>query len=203
MAAYETVFVDIDTQFDFMDPSGKLYVPGSTGIVDALERLFSFAARTRTPVISSVDDHAPDDPEFQQWPPHCVQGTPGQQKIPETILSRALVITPEQSPAAPQDLLREYDQLIFPKATLDAFDSPSFSRLVDNLNAGRYVVFGVATDYCVRLAAKGLLERGQRVQVVEDAIRAVAPETGEQARRELIDLGAEWVRTADVIAEAV
>jgi nicotinamidase/pyrazinamidase len=202
MAALERVFIDIDTQVDFMDPAGKLYVPGADLIVGTLERLLAYAARTRTPVLSSVDEHTPDDSEFKDWPPHCVRGTPGQAKIPATLMPNSLVLPPEQTVSETiLNMLLEYDQLIFPKATLDAFDNASFAELVRRLDVDRYVVFGVATDICVRLAARGLLECGCRVQVVEDAVRAITPEAGERTRRELTGLGAEWVRTADIVGE--
>ena len=78
MSALERVILDVDTQFDFLDPAGALYVPGSVEIRDALDRLFDYAAGAKIPVLSSVDEHTPDDPEFAEFGPHCVKGTPGQ-----------------------------------------------------------------------------------------------------------------------------
>ncbi|NLX13161.1 MAG: cysteine hydrolase [Phycisphaerales bacterium] len=199
MPQWKYIFVDVDTQFDFMDPAGRLYVYGAELAVPALQQLFAFAARERIPVFSSTDDHPPNAPEFEQFPPHCLHNSPGQRKIPCTLLPRHRLIPAEANP--PERLYRwmvEYDQLIFPKETLDAFDNPAFAMLVNCLDVGEYVVFGVATDYCVRLAARGLLERGRRVCLVRDAIRPVDPQTGEQACRELAELGARWLTTADV-----
>ena len=78
------VFFDVDTQADFMNPTGSLYVKGAETIVPNLKKLMDFARANNIPVLSSADAHAPDDPSFSEWPPHCVVGTPGQFRIPET-----------------------------------------------------------------------------------------------------------------------
>ncbi|MHC4443072.1 MAG: cysteine hydrolase family protein [Planctomycetota bacterium] len=84
MAAFDRVFVDVDTQFDFLDPAGALYVPGSIEIHGVLGRLFRYAGQAGIPVLSSVDEHPPGDPEFDEFGLHCVKGTPGQDKMPFT-----------------------------------------------------------------------------------------------------------------------
>jgi len=62
------------------------------------------------------------------------------------------------------------------------------------------VVFGVVTEYCVRLAAKGLLQRGRHVSVVEDAIETLKPEEGARAISELRALGAKMTTTDQALA---
>ena len=197
------VFVDVDTQFDFMDPDGKLYVPGSEQLVEVLQRLFVYAQQAGIPVLSSVDDHAEDDPEFANWPPHCVHNTPGQAKLPLTLLSTALTLAPEDRPLEPvMSLLERHQQIVFPKPTLDAFGNPHFAAAVDAMGSAEYVVFGVATDYCVRLVAKGLLTRGRSVTIVRDAVRAVAHDTAKTTCAKLSALGAKWAESDEIIDSA-
>ncbi len=62
-----------------------------------------------------------------------------------------------------------------------------------------FFVFGVVTEYCVRLAAKGLLDRGRRVGVVTDAIEALDPAAGISALDELDQLGAHFVTTSEAL----
>src|ERR1700685_2510519 len=88
----KTVFFDIDTQVDFLYPAGALYVPGAEKIVEQIATLNRFAAAQGIPVISTMDAHAEDDPEFKAWPPHCVVGTAGQQKPAATLLERRIVV---------------------------------------------------------------------------------------------------------------
>ena len=61
-------------------------------------------------------------------------------------------------------------------------------------------MFGVVTEYCVRLVAKGLLERGRRVALVQDAIESLKAEEGTRTLEELTSLGARTVSTREGIA---
>lgn len=203
MAVMARVLVDIDTQVDFVDPAGRLYVPGAERLIPRFAELLAYARRARVPVLSTMDAHAPDDPEFASWPPHCVVGTPGQRKVPETLLPRTVELGLNDPPPADWDrLTAEHDQILFPKVTLSAFENPHFAAAVEHFAGHEFVVFGVATDYCVNLAAAGLLERGHRVIVVRDAIAAVSPETGEAACQALTRRGAAWATVAEIVSGA-
>ena len=117
------VFWDVDTQVDFMRPEGKLYVPGAEKLIPNLKRLTEFAAANRILVLGDVDAHQVDDPEFKVYPPHCLMGTPGAEKIPETVLPRQYRI-PNRKVALPPELL-SYQQIMLEKQTLDVFDNPN------------------------------------------------------------------------------
>jgi len=165
----KTVFFDVDTQLDFMYPAGALYVPGAETIVDKIAALNRYAGRNGIVVISDVDAHAEDDPEFQTWPPHCVAGTLGQQKPAVTLLEKRIVI-----PNVPTDLaLDGVQQVLLEKQTLDCFSDVNLPGLLERLGAERYVVYGVVTEICVKLAAFGLLKTGKRVELVTDAVRSL------------------------------
>jgi nicotinamidase/pyrazinamidase len=204
MAVAKIIFWEVDTQVDFMSPEGKLYVPGSEKIIPNIKRLVNEARDERVFLISSGDAHSPDDPEFSRFPPHCVKGTPGAQIIPEGLSKNHLTIPNDSSFALPRDLLN-YRQIVLEKQTLDVFDNPKtaevIARLNDALGAGiEYVVFGVVTEYCVRCAAKGLLDRGCNVAIVVDAIETLKPEEGCATLDELKALGARLVTTDQVLA---
>lgn len=198
-SSVDRILVDVDTQHDFMDKTGALHVPGAEEIVPNLTRLFDFARATGTFVMSSADCHTPDDPEFEQFPPHCVEGTAGQAKLPQTLLPRHRIVRATESIEDPAELPRVYDQVVFNKAAFDVFTNPAAGNLVAALDVGEYVAFGVATDYCVRASVLGLLGRGRRVAVVKDAIRAVAEQTGRAAVDEMTAGGARWVTTDEVV----
>ena len=189
-------FVDVDTQFDFMDPAGRLYVPHAEEIIPKLVRLMAYARERNVPVISSADAHAPDDPEFKIWPPHCVSGTLGQQRIQETSLPGALTLTMGSGPfVAP----RQWPpQIIIEKDAYETSANPNFDLILEALGPRRYVVFGVATEYCVRADVLALRKRNKPVGLVVDAIKAITEDGGRKAIEEMIAAGAEPVTTADV-----
>ncbi|MBI3665251.1 MAG: isochorismatase family protein [Acidobacteria bacterium] len=170
------ILIDEDTQKDFMLPAGALYVAGAERLIPVLARLFEAARARGVPVLSSVDAHAENDAEFAQWPAHCVAGTTGQQKIPETLLAERAVIPNRAGVEIPEGAL----QVIVEKQTLDVFSNPNFQRLLELYPDDECAVVGVATDYCVRCAVEGLLNAGRKVRVVTDAIRAIDHETGEK-----------------------
>lgn len=203
MPRYPMVFVDVDTQADFMLPGGRLYVPGAEKLLPTLARLRDFAEQHNIPVLTSTDAHATDDPEFQHWPPHCVRGTPGQLKVPETLLRQYLVVPQERRTLLSDEELFRYRQWILEKDALDLFTNPQADDLVRRLDAEQYVVYGVATEYCVKLAVKGLLERKRPVTLLVDAIREIKPEDGQVVLRELQAGGAKLAESNEVLQAAV
>jgi len=164
-----TVFFDVDTQLDFLYPAGALYVPGAESIVAEVSALNQYAAAHGVPVISTMDAHTEDDPEFQAWPPHCVAGTAGQQKPAATLLEERTTI-----PNTPRDFdIRDAQQILLEKQSVDCFTNPNLPDLLDRLEADRCVVYGVVTEICVKNAAMGLLKSGRQVTVVTDAVRSL------------------------------
>lgn len=154
----KTVFFDIDTQIDFLYPAGALYVPGAESVVPLIAKL-NHSAKL---VVSTMDAHTEDDPEFRIYPHHCVAKTLGQRKPPATLLENRAMLNGRSGHA---------HQLILEKQKLDCFTNPHLRPCLNEWNAERYVVYGVVTEICVRCAAFGLLKTGRRVEVVTDAIR--------------------------------
>lgn len=183
-----------------MLPGGKLYVPGAEKLLPNLRRLTDAARQGRVFLVSHGCYHAPDDPEFAIFPPHCVKGTPGSVLVPEALTDRVVTVPNETTASLPQDL-SQYQQILLEKQTLNIFESRHADELVKRLGPEtEFVVFGVVTEYCVRLAAKGLLDRGRGVFVVQDAIETLKSEDGKRSESELKALGAIFVTTDQALA---
>lgn len=189
-----TAFFDIDTQIDFLFPAGSLYVRGAERLIPTLARLNQFAASRGIPLVSTMCSHSENDAEFRHWPAHCVAGTVGQQKPASTLLARRAVI-----PTTPADYrIEDAEQILLEKQQLDLFTNPCLLQLLKRLAADHYVVYGVVTEYCVRLAALGLLAAGKPVSVVTDAIATLRAEDSARALQEITSAGGKLVTVADV-----
>jgi nicotinamidase/pyrazinamidase len=183
----KTVFFDIDTQLDFVDPAGSLYVPGAEHILPVVAEL-----NRRAPVlISTMDAHTENDPEFKIYPPHCIVGTLGQHKPAITLLdSRATI------PAATESTR----QFILEKQKFDCFSSPFLEPLLAQLKADRYVVYGVVTEICVRYAAFGLLKTGKPVEIVTDAVKALDQQKAQEMFADFEAKGGRLTTSGEVLA---
>lgn len=195
MVSRNLVFWEVDAQADFMLPGGKLYVPGAEKLLPNIRRLTDAARQGKVFLVSHGCFHTKDDPEFSIFPPHCVKGTPGSSLVPEALTDRVATVANEPTAAVPADL-SSYQQILLEKQTLDIFESRHAEELLKRLGPDvEFVVFGVVTEYCVRFAAKGLLDRGRRVSVVRDAIETLSSKEGNRAITELQALGAKFITT--------
>jgi nicotinamidase/pyrazinamidase len=194
---------DVDTQVDFMLPEGKLYVPGAEETIPAMARLVAAARAAGLVHVASADDHELTDPEISAepdfrttYPPHCLRGTRGARKIPETDQEDPVPITLEPLPE--RHLVgREFLLL---KKSFDVFTNPNAERLLDRLDPDEIVVFGVATDVCNDAAIRGFLERGRRVRFVEDAARGLDEERTARSVAFWRERGVEFTTVDDVVA---
>lgn len=201
MQSRDYVFWEVDVQADFMLPGGKLYVRGAEKLLPNIRRLTDAARRGDVFLVSHGDFHAANDPEFKQFPPHCLKGTPGAELVPEALTDNFVRVINTADAKLPEDLFK-YQQIILEKQTLDIFESRHADGLVERLgDAAEFVVFGVVTEYCVSCAVKGLLRRKRRVAVVRDAIETLAPEVGEKTLHELQKLGARLVTTGEILGK--
>jgi nicotinamidase/pyrazinamidase len=195
MVSRSVIFWEVDTQADFMLPGGKLYVPGAERLLPNIRKLTDAARQGCVFLVSHGCYHTKDDPEFKTFPPHCIKGTPGSAFVPEALTEKVVTVPNEPTARLPQDLFA-YQQILLEKQTLDIFESRHAGELVKRFEDDtEFVVFGVVTEYCVRFAAKGLLERGRRVSVVRDAIETLKAEDAQRTVAELQALGAKVITT--------
>ena len=201
MLSRDFVFWEVDVQADFMLPGGKLYVPGAEKLLPNIRKLTDAARRDEVFLVSHGCFHPPDDPEFQQFPPHCLKGTPGAEFVPEALADKFARIENRPTEKLPEDLAN-YQQIVLEKQTLDIFDTHHADALVERLGRSpEFVVFGVVTEYCVNYAAKGLLARKRRVAVVKDAIETLDPKVGAKTISDLQNLGARLITTDEALAK--
>jgi nicotinamidase/pyrazinamidase len=207
----EHLFWDVDTQYDFMRQDGCLYVPDSESIIPTLRRLTDYAHAHGTPIVASADDHeaghrelSPDPDYLTTFPPHCMRGTPGQEKIPETALRNPLVIQPEpEDPVALHARIAAHDgDFLLLKHWFDVFTNANVGTLLEALQPVHIVLYGVALDVCDRYAIEGLLQHqpGSTLWFVTDAARAIRPEMVAPLLEEWKERGVRMVTADDVLS---
>jgi nicotinamidase/pyrazinamidase len=200
MVSRKVIFWEVDTQKDFMLPGGKLYVPGAEKLLPNLRKLTQAAREESVFLVSHGCFHAPDDPEFKIFPLHCVKGTPGAEYVVEALADKVVRIPNNASVALPDDLF-SYQQVLLEKQTLDIFESRHADAVLTRLpKDAEFVVFGVATEYCVALAARGLRKRDRKVSVVKDAIATLKAQDGKKAIAELRKLEISFITTDQALS---
>ncbi len=204
------LFWDVDTQHDFMRADGLLYVPGSEEIIPALKSLTDYAHRKGIRILASADDHVPghrelsDTPDFlTTFPPHCMRGTPGQRKIPETALENPLVIEPEAADAGQLKarLAKHKGDLLLHKHWFDVFTNGNIGAVLDALDPELVVLYGVALDVCDKYVIEGLRQNRPQTDLwlVTDAVRAIHADAGARLLKDWARRGVKMVTTADVL----
>ncbi len=192
--AKRDALVLVDVQNDFC-PGGTLAVPDGDRVVPVLNRYAARFAAAGAPVFVSRDWHPARTKHFQayggDWPPHCVQGTPGAAFHPAlTVPAGAVVVSKGMDPE--QDAYSAFQ-------AEDPGGRP-FGSVLDDRGVRRLHVGGLATDYCVKATVLDALRRGFEVLVLADAVRAVdvKPGDGERAMAEMREAGARLV-TLDTV----
>jgi nicotinamidase/pyrazinamidase len=199
---------DVDTQVDFMDPSGKLYVPNANEVAPAMERLVDAARAAGIVHVASVDDHELTDPEISDkpdfrntYPPHCLRGTRGAEKVLETKQRDPLPLgSLPHPPGLVPGLIRGHREILLLKKNFNVFTNPNTDPLLDALDPETIVVFGVATDVCNDAAIRGFVLRGRNVKFVEDASRGLDEKRVASCTAAWREAGVDFVTHDEVIA---
>ncbi len=194
---------DVDTQLDFMLPAGKLYVAGAEQTVPAMARLVAAAREAGLVHVASADDHEltdeeiSDEPDFRTtYPPHCLRGTRGARKIPETEQDDPVPIGLGEFP----ERYLEGREFLLLKKRFDVFTNPNTDLLLARLGIDEAILFGVATDVCDDAAIRGLLERDVRVRFVEDAARGLDEDRVAACTASWREAGVEFTTVDQVLA---
>jgi nicotinamidase/pyrazinamidase len=211
---HDTIFWDVDTQYDFMRADGKLYVPEAEAIIPSLKRLTDYAHQHGIRIVASADDHVPghrelsDKPDRREtFPEHCMRGTRGQAKIPETALRDPLVIEPEPVDAAllAERVRTHKGDILFHKHRFDVFTNRNVETVLGVLRPQTVVLYGVALDVCDRYAIEGIVERHPEVRLfaVKDAMKPIDRDAAEHLLRQWAEEGVRMVETADIVEEHI
>jgi nicotinamidase-related amidase len=185
----DRVLVDMNTQCDFLLPIGAVPVANRIQILPNIRRLMTWARLQGLPIISTLECHRPAE-SANGLPPHCIDRTAGQRKLPFTLMPKRIILHGDNTLDLPLDPFRRYQQLIFTKRMLDFLSNPKADRLINSLSAKCLIVFGNIAEKCVKAAVLGLLTRRHRTVVVADACGFWCPADADLAFRQMEAKGA-------------
>jgi len=177
----KVLFWNVDTQKDFIEPDGKLYVPGAETLKDKLKLITRLAGKYHIRVVNTADYHYINSPELDKspdmvntFPEHCMAGTEGAEFIKETNPYNPTIFDWDQIYQLPEELSdnKKYRNLVIRKDAFDVFKgSPHTEKILELLKPEAVFVYGVTTNICVDFAVKGLSKRVNKVYVIKDAIK--------------------------------
>jgi nicotinamidase/pyrazinamidase len=205
-----TIFWDVDTQADFMLPSGALAVPDAQRLLPNLGRLTNAARALGITIVHTADDHEIADPEIdpdpdfvETFPPHCLAGTRGAERLAETAPAPGAADIPPDGDGVDVAAVATAAEVVLRKNRFDAFSNPAAAPLLRALAPEKIVVYGVALEVCDRYAVEGMLALDPRLDivVVEDAVAALDPSRGKELLEDWRRRGVRVLSTDQVLLE--
>ena len=191
---WNRVLLDVCTQRDFLTPGCPLQVAHLHALIANLERVFDWVRSSGIAVVSLVESHRPTEP-MRDFPQHCIDDTPGHEKLPFTLLSPRTIVETDNYLSLPPDLQANNRQLIFRKRTRDILSNPKADRFLTSWRPEEYIIVGVGLERAIRGLALGLLARHKTVTVVTDACGCWSTADAELVVRQL---GAKQIRLTTV-----
>lgn len=144
----------IDMLKDFMPksiyPEAKLPVEPAAQIIPEIEDVISHARQKNIPIFYVNDSHEKNDPEFEEWPEHCIEGAEGAEVVPQ--------LKPEE------------EDTVISKKTYNGFSNPKLEKELKAQRVEKLYIVGVVTDICVLNTALEAKERGYHVKVIEECV---------------------------------
>ncbi len=177
-----TALIVVDVQHDFGHPDGGLYVEGGEAIIGRVNAEVRAARGAGAFVVYTQDWHPPTTPHFAKdggtWPVHCVRDTWGAELHAELLVDGPVV-------RKGVDGGDGYSGFSVRDPQSGEEHATELGRLLDEADARRVVVVGLAGDVCVKATALDAVAAGLEVEVPVATTAFVDPEDGDRALDEL------------------
>ena len=186
----------VDVQGDFTTcKNGSLAAAGTDkAFINKVQEATAKLSGCGYPVFGTQDWHPPDHISFFTnhpgkrafetiqlegrtqvlWPPHCVQGTENAEILVDNSLFLAIV-------KKGQD--KQYDS--YSGFQDDGGARTEMNQILQQYGIKELIVYGIATDYCVKATAIDASAAGYEVTVIESLSKGVAPDTTARALKEM------------------
>jgi nicotinamidase/pyrazinamidase len=188
--------------------NGSLAVPGSDkAYVKSVEAATQLLKQEGFFMVATQDWHPPDHVSFATnhpgkkpfdtieingrpqvlWPPHCVQGTEDARLLVDDSLFAAIIRKAQNPRVDSYSAVRD-----------DSGAGTGLEAILRKNGISLLVIYGIATDYCVKGTAIDLVRAGFNVVVIESLCRGVSPGTSAQALKQMREEGIKVLGELDV-----
>ncbi|MDJ0984560.1 MAG: bifunctional nicotinamidase/pyrazinamidase [Desulfobacterales bacterium] len=186
----------VDMQGDFTTyKNGSLAADGTDqAFVEKVAKTTQMLKEKGYPIFATQDWHPPEHVSFYSnhagkkpfetiqlegrtqvlWPPHCVQKTPNAEVLLDQNLFVAIVKKGKD---------KRYDSYSGFKD--DGGAETEMDQILKQNGIQELIIYGIATDYCVKLTALDAVDAGYKVTVVEGLSKGVAADTTAVALEEM------------------
>lgn len=124
------------------------------------------------------------------WPDHCVQNTSGA----EFHIDLVRADTDINVLKGKMQWVETYSGF----GSIDLGEDLGLVKLLKEKGVRDIYVCGLATDYCVGSTAVDSAKYGFTTFLIEDASRAVAPESKQEMKAKCDQCGVKWIKRADI-----
>ena len=171
-----SALVVVDVQRDFC-PGGALAAPDGDRIVPIINRYLNDAASKGMPVFATRDWHPRVTSHFKayggEWPPHCVQNSPGAAFHPDLKLPPDAIVINKGD---------DDDQPGYSAFDGHTVEGQALIAALRHRRIDRLFVAGIATDYCVLKTVLDARHAGLDVVVLDDAVAGIDVNPGDVDR---------------------
>lgn len=196
MATEKIGVIVVDVQGDFTKfKNGSLAVEGTDeAYIKAVEEATRKLKSAGYPIYATQDWHPQNHASFfinhpgkkafdviklhgkdqVLWPPHCVQNTPGAEILLDKKLFKAVV---------KKGMDPQYDS--YSGFQDDGGKKTEMDKILKKDGIKKVIVYGIATDYCVRATALDAVAAGYKVIMIKNLSRGVAPDSSQKAIDEM------------------
>ncbi|MBN1766270.1 MAG: isochorismatase family protein [Sedimentisphaerales bacterium] len=196
---FRRILIDVDTQYDLVYRLDQY----RDQMLRNIRRIIAWSRINHYPVISTAicrREVSCPDPDLNE--DICIEGTQGQKKIRYTMLNSNVLFGPDNRLDLPRHLLTDYQQVIFEKRSEDPFEMPRADRLLSEVKADEFIVFGIGLETGIKHTVLGLLRRKKQVVLVKDAMELNGNRDVHLCLRKLEAKGARIISTADLAGQS-
>ena len=195
--SYERILLDMEVQTDFFCSSGRFYSKKNGQTLKQIKELLRWAKTQSVPVISTLLRTA----SGTDGPNYCIEGTPGELRVPRTVLPNHIAFGTRRTTDLPQDILDHYQQVLFEKRDTNALSNLRIERLLTQLNGNAtFILCGAGLANGIAQTAIALRSRKFGVILARDAVADLGDPNAEMAMLRMLAKGVICCPTAKIIA---